>query len=570
MLPVVLTAGAQEFKPMKEGPAVPPVSGVPAPGGEQLEPELPESSLPPVPEVPELPPLPDRTGPPPSEPGEGPVPMRPVEIAPVQPRTGPAIAPMPAATVLPSGKVAEVPVAPKDSERTWSKEAQFIIDSPVGLRDERTAVFSAAGEVRRQVIAALGLPDKWLYPVHVKLVSVQTQPAGVKPIRFEPAQSADGFRLSLVVLPDHEAFTGQDLRTALVRCVLADLCLRGLENADLSQADVPPPDWLLHGTLELMLYREQGRPSEVFADVLRLGRVLSVQDLFDADPDSMDSVSATLYRVSCCGLLLMLLDQPGGPRQLASLLPDACLPGRNLPAVLARHFPGLNVSASSMQKWWALQIAVLASPGVDEMLDLQKTEKALAEALVFRFTPEPAPAAARQEKKGLLASIFGKNEPAPAAGTATGAAADPSKKPEVKKADSCAVTDYARIAARPDRQAICSRLTESLNAIRLRCHPLMRPVLDDYIALSSRMAEGKKSADYPKELDRLAKIRAGLLRTAQQSEDYLDWWLATQSTESTGEFNEALKPMPAPPPRRDKITRYMDAMEKEFEQGGPP
>ena len=246
------------------------------------------------------------------------------------------------------------------------------------------------------------------------------------------------------------------------------------------------------------------------------------------------------------------------------MLPEACLPGRDLPTVLARHFPGLNVSAGSMQKWWALQIAVLASPGVDEMLDLQKTEKALAEALVFRFTPEPAPQPGKREKKGLLASIFGKGDPEPAAAAA---AVDPTKKPEVMKANSCAVTDYAVIASRPDRKAICARLTESLNGIRMRCHPLLRPVVDDYIALSTRMAEGKKPADFPKELDRLGKIRAGLLRTAQQTEDYIDWWVATQSTETSDEFKEALKPMPAPPPRRDKITRYMDAMEKEFEEG---
>ena len=134
--------------------------------------------------------------------------------------------------------------------------------------------------------------------------------------------------------------------------------------------------------------------SRTFSRIFQLGRVLSVQDILNADPAGMDSVSLTIYRVSCGGLLMMLVEQPKGPENLAKLLPGLAQPATDPGLLIERAFPALTGSANSLSKWWSLQIAALSQPGLDEVQKPGETEQQLAGALILRYAP-PAPAEKR-------------------------------------------------------------------------------------------------------------------------------------------------------------------------------
>jgi len=285
------------------------------------------------------------------------------------------------------GAVPRVKLQPEDKiGRTYSEGNPFNIWG--GTRQQRSNLFTAAGLVRRELLDALHLPDAWSNDIIIQLreplaAGTDSRP----PVWTTVSQVEGGFRIEINLVPRRHSVPGPLLRENLVRAILADAVLQGKQGLNLAGAPSPPPDWLLHGTLALMDYRQLGRMSNTFSRIFQLGRVLSVQDILNADPDEMNSVSLTIYRVSCGGLLMMLIEQPKGAEQLAKLLPTLATAGTDPAVLLERAFPALTGSANSLSKWWSLQIASLSQPGLDEVQKPAETERLLAEALILHYSP---------------------------------------------------------------------------------------------------------------------------------------------------------------------------------------
>ena len=55
----------------------------------------------------------------------------------------------------------------------------------------------------------------------------------------------------------------------------------------------------------------------------------------------------------------------------------------------------MGASKNSLEKWWTLQMATLATPSAMESLSVSETEQKLDEALTLRYGPLP-----EKEKKG--------------------------------------------------------------------------------------------------------------------------------------------------------------------------
>jgi hypothetical protein len=282
----------------------------------------------------------------------------------------------------------------------------------------------------------------------------------------------------------------------------------------------------------------------------------------------MDSVSRMIYRSSCCGLLLLLMEQENGARHLAELFKIlALMPGEDATAI-ARTYPQLASSGNSLGKWWSLQLATMAQPGMDELLDTHETERELANALVLEVPPEPAAAAKKPAKGGALSKLFGRKKKKDDSAPKTGeAGAAPNAAPGA--ATECPITEYARILQRKDRAEILARVDLSLTKLALRAHPLYRPVLGEYRSLVKALTEGKKEKEAAGTLANLASLRRKLQRDMQGIEDYLDWYEATQSEGLSGAFDEYLRTAEdlAQPraPRRDSLSRYLNLIEQEYQ-----
>ena len=425
------------------------------------------------------------------------------------------------------------------------------------VKEQRDVLLDEAEATRRMVAAALGMEPVFRFPIVLQIREASALRAGQPAVWSAVSQTDDGFRFDVNLVPLHNAVDGPLLRQELVRALLAEMLLRPYAATDMGGRDMPPPDWLLHGVLELLDYQALGRPSEGFSAVFKLGRVLSIEDIFEADPRGMDSVSRMIYRSSCCGLLLMLKEQKRGEQSLKELFKILAVSGGDDATAIARACPDLNLSGNSLGKWWSLQLATMAQPGMDELLSPRETEELLVKALVLELPAEKTVAAAKP-KKGL-AKIFAKKDKGETKAE---------EKTVTTPAQSFPLEEYSRVLGRKDREAILERVNLSLTGMALRAHPIYRPIISDYQSVLKALTAGKKEKEAAATIASLAAVRRKLLRDLQKAEDYLDWSEATQGDGLTGAFDGYLRTAeelgrPAPP-RRDPLSRYLNLMESEY------
>ncbi len=452
-----------------------------------------------------------------------------------------------------SGVVPGIKLQPEDKVgRTYSEGSPFQIWG--GNRAQRSSLFTAAGVVRRSVLEALHLPDTWSFPIIMQIRELRgTRGPQGPPVWTAISQVEGGFRLEINLVPRRDTIPGPLLRESLVRAVLADRILQGKQQLDLRGAPSPPPDWLLHGTLALMDYREFGRASLTFSRIFRLGRVLSVPEILNAEPTGMDSVSMTLYEVSCGALVMMLLEQPKGPEHFARLLPSLAYAATGHDELIEQAFPGLGGSANSLSKWWSLQIAALSQPGLEEVMAPAETERELAEALVLRYVQTTAP----EKRPGPVKRWLNRGKPP-----------EEPAQPVVATQQTCPITDYPKILALPEPGGVFNQTELALTRLMLRAHPVYRPIIKEYQDAVRQLAKGNTAKNLPATLGRLATTREKLAATIQGIEDQLDWYEATQSSQSSGAFEGYLKAAEGSEQprhtRQDALSHYLDEVEAEL------
>ena len=455
--------------------------------------------------------------------------------------------------------VPAVRVQPKEIPRTFAPESQFTAYGNDG--DQRVELFRFAEQTRKAVLAALAQKtktgkinvDKGRLPIILQLRDqFVAGTAGVKgSIRLMPDDSV-GLHLQIA---SGGGFDHAVVHDELVRWLLVDLMLRRVRAENLATAGILKlPDWLHQGLLELMSYQEKGRPSESFASVFRLGKTLTIEEILNADINGMDGVSMTIYRVSSCALLLTLLEQPNGADHLLNCLAD--LPANQGPITqhLAKYFPVLSGGPKELEKWWSLGLATFAEPTHSELMTMLQTEAALAEALVFEYQPVTKNAAASSPK---LFNAFKKKKEV-SVETETKPATPAVKAP---------VQEFAPLLTHPDAHNIAAQTSLALTKLLLRAHPFYRSLINDYQKQIARIGQHKGSG-VADGLTELAVRRQKMLTDAKATEDYLDWFEATQRENFSGTFQQYLESAneldhPAPA-RQDGISRYLDALEKEY------
>ncbi len=183
-------------------------------------------------------------------------------------------------------------------------------------------------------------------------------------------------------------FQSEDFARELVRVLLAERILRNHAELKTNRERVLP-DWVLTGVTQALEFRARSRPSAMFAAVFKGGQIFSVDKLLSADPSQLDALSRTIYETSSCAIVLALLEQQDGPVRFGRFLNALALDNKPDRDLLKQHFPTLGVSKNSLEKWWTLQMATLATPSALESLSVEETEKRLDEALMLRYEPLP-------------------------------------------------------------------------------------------------------------------------------------------------------------------------------------
>ena len=186
-------------------------------------------------------------------------------------------------------------------------------------------------------------------------------------------------------------------------------------------------------------------------------------------------------------------------------------------------------------------------------------------------TPETVPAEAKKPSPYNPLNWFRKDkseEPAPVESQPDGKTA-PAPEVRKRKPGSLPLEDFALLAKHPDRKIILLRCVERLHGLKLRAHPLYRPLIADYADLVHQMAEGKDKGVTAK-LEALRVQRQKVRALAESVESHLDWYEANHTTSLSHAFDDFLKLdeqlKKERMPRNDAISKYLDAMEKEFQE----
>ena len=289
------------------------------------------------------------------------------------------------------GTVAAPPLRPRPAPPASSTSAtgQFVVH---GADLTTRGAFCVLSD---ETAAALGrlLHDdaRYLLPVIIVLKAPPETALTGPPVTWNISQlSHGGFHLQMNVQLRSD-FRGDDYSRELVRILIAERILRNHKQlATPKEGETPHqvlPDWLLTGVTQALEFRSRSRPSALFAAVFRNGQVYSIDHILSANPTQLDAVTRGIYETSACALVLALLEQQDGPLRFAKFLNALAVENKPARELLKQHFPGLSASKNSLEKWWTLQMAALATPTALEAMNPDTTEAKLDEALTLVFGP---------------------------------------------------------------------------------------------------------------------------------------------------------------------------------------
>lgn len=287
----------------------------------------------------------------------------------------------PSGTIIPS-----VAAKPGSAATSTGVNGQFVIHG--ADLTTRSAFILLCDDTATALGKLLRDDGKFMIPVVVVLKTPPDIVLGGPAINTNINQLAHGgfhLQMNVQLRPD---FLSEDFSRELVRVLLAERILRNHQELQTTRQRVLP-DWVLTGVTQALEFRSRSKPSAFFSAVFQRGQIYSVDKLLSADPVQLDSLARGIYETSSCALVLALLDQPDGPLRFAKFLNSLALGNQPDRDLLKDSFPTLVASRNSLEKWWTLQMASLASPTAVESLGVEETETKLDEALTLRFDPLP-------------------------------------------------------------------------------------------------------------------------------------------------------------------------------------
>lgn len=357
-----------------------------------------------------------------------------------------------AVTQVPALQEAPRVSAPADKlpvTSSTSTSRQFIVHGKVF--ETRSAMSSRCEEVSEELRKVLNDKEPWALPVVVLLNTGEeaAKSKGATVATTITEMTHGGFHLQ-VTINDRPGINDEDMRREIVRALLAERILRNHQQIATPEGRLLLPDWVMTGVMHAMDYKASARPSALFATIFGSGKIYGIEEIIAASPVEMDGLSRTIYETSCCALVLALVDQPDGGSRFNKFLNSLASDPRSERELLDVAFPNFGASASSLNKWWALQLADLSKPGIAEPYTPADSLKAIEDAILIRYE---APAAEAPKNVKLRPFVLPNTvaftpPPKPAPKAAPSASDSPPPAPpsppaskEVEKKDESAAAD---------------------------------------------------------------------------------------------------------------------------------
>ena len=426
-------------------------------------------------------------------------------------------------------QVAEPPAAAGNAGdvTVLSRSGQFRVSGSDAM--VRGTVALLAEETKDDLLRLTDEKDEWKVPVALRLHGKAGDPLPARSVAMRLIV-VEGVKELRVDIHLGRGIERERFKRALTAALLFERVLAAGAGNEIDAVLVVPP-WLSDGLCEASAWRLNQTDRRLYEALFKQGGLFRMEEIFTVDEaefENLDGASRAAFRVSSGALVMALLEQPQGKEGFRAFLSDAAAFEGEMPSLLRRHFPELNLSETSLAKWWALQLAAKGGLNlVTDILTISQTESALKEALRLHFrTPEGI-----IQQKDLTAW------------------------PELT-----AIELQERIAAvRPAEDALVR--------LSYRCFPSYRPLLKEYQLILADIARNRteKLADRLVALD---ESRTTMSARAARARDYLDWFEITRARETSGAFDDyqRLKErLKVNPKRRDDgISAYLDSMDRLF------
>lgn len=416
-------------------------------------------------------------------------------------------------------------------ERVMSRSKQFRISGGDGAA--RGSVALLAEESKDEFLRLTQEPpDDWKVPITIALHGKIGDPMPPRTESMQLLVSEVGYDLRLDVHLSR-GLEQERLKYALTAALLYERALRGRKPV-VDERPMMVSPWLAEGLREASDWRLNRSDRRLYEALFKQGGLFKIDDLFGVEALEFEEMNAAMraaFRVSSGALVMALLDQPQGRESFIHFVSEAAAFEGEMPTLLRRHFPELNLSETSLAKWLQLQLAMKGGINLlTDVLTIARTEAALGEALQLNF----------RTAEGII-------QPK-----------DLAAWPEV-----AALSEMERVSSVRLAQDALVRLS-------YRCFPSYRPILAEYQMILTSIAQNK-TKDVSKRIESLQETRDRMRQKAERARDYLDWFEITRARETSGVFDDYMRlkeRLKSNPHRRtDNLSRYLDRMDEIFCRG---
>jgi hypothetical protein len=307
----------------------------------------------------------------------------------------------------------------------------------------------------------------------------------------------------------------------LVRALLMEMASRNPLPAGSPVPD--PPAWLVDGILQHVQTIQRGTETDIFQVLIDINRPPTLRRFLEENATSLDSASRKLHDACSLALVRLLTEMPDGRHRLATFIREMPAASGDPLSNLRRQFPMLGESDAGVEKWWTLSIARLSALNRHKALSLEQSDQLLTTSLSVTLPDESG-----TEQTVQLA-------------------------------------DFRKFSKPPLREQAVSKLNAALAKLQAQTHPLLRPVVDEYVDILAALARGK-TRGLEKRIASAEDSRKKLVQRAGAISDYLNWYEATQIKTRSDAFEGYLRmaeelATSKPERRTDPVGRYLDSVE---------
>jgi len=414
-----------------------------------------------------------------------------------------------------------------DKDKTViSHTEQFKISG--GDPGARGTAANLAEETKEELLRLTLEKDEWKVPIFVEMVGMQGDPVPLRLTVLNIWYNENGYQVK-ILLNLSRGLRKEPFKRAVMSALLYT---RGLQEADEVDSDIPlsVPPWIVEGLREATAWRLKQTDRRLYDALFQHGGLFQLGDLFamgDGEFETIDAASKAAFKVSAGALVMALLEQPDGKNGIRGFLSELPAYQGEMPVLLRRHFPDLNLSQTSLAKWWALQLANKGTAPLTESMSVVKTEQVLVEALKLRY----------HDAEGILYEI--------------------------------PLADWMQVVGLEEVERVDSVRLAQDDLLRLsyRCFPSYRSLLLEYQALLADLAEGN-TEDLARSLETLSETRQTMVMKADRARDFLDWFEITRARETSGAFDDYLslkaRLKARKNPRQDEMSKYLDRLDPLF------